>query len=205
MKQQVIDFDNKVVSEISLNPEIFGLDVRADILHRMVEWQRAKRQAGTHKTKTISEISGTTAKPFKQKGTGNARQGTKRAAHHRGGQTTFGPVVRSHAHSLTKKFRALALKTALSAKKSSGEFYVVDDFSGDFSKTKDFAQKLKQVGFVKPLMIDVSVNDSFFKVARNVKNVDVLPLVGMNVYDILRHKELVLTKGALAALEGRFS
>lgn len=205
MKQQVIDFNNKVVSEISLNPEIFGLDVRADILHRMVEWQRAKRQAGTHKTKTISEISGTTAKPFKQKGTGNARQGTKRAAHHRGGQTTFGPVVRSHAHSLTKKFRALALKTALSAKKNSGELYVFDSFNGDFSKTKDFAVKLKTVGFVKPLMIDVSVDDSFSKVARNIKNVDVLPLIGMNVYDILRHKELVLTKGAVDALEGRFS
>jgi large subunit ribosomal protein L4 len=205
MKQEIINFENKVVSEMSLNPNVFGLDVRTDILHRMVEWQRAKRQAGTHKTKTISEISGTTAKPFKQKGTGNARQGSKRAAHHRGGQTTFGPVVRSHAHSLTKKFRALALRTALSAKKNSGELFVMDSVVGDFSKTKDFAGKMANVGFVKPLIVDVTVNDVFFKAARNVKNVDVLPVVGINVYDILRHKELVLTKGAVEALEGRLA
>ena len=205
MKQQVINFDNKVVSEISLNPTVFGLDVRVDILHRMVEWQRARKQAGTHKTKTISEISGTTAKPFKQKGTGGARQGTKRASQHIGGQTTFGPVVRSHAHSLTKKFRALGLRTALSAKKASGELYVVDNSFGGFDKTKDFNSKVIALGFSRPLMVDVAVDEKFSLVARNIKGVDVLPVVGINVYDILRHKELVLTAAAVSALEGRLS
>jgi large subunit ribosomal protein L4 len=188
-----------------LNPAVFGLDIRVDILHRMVAWQRARNQAGTHKTKTISEISGTTAKPFKQKGTGNARQGSKRAAQHRGGQTTFGPVVRSHAHSLTKKFRALALRTALSAKKNSGDLYVMEDSFGGFEKTKDFSLKVSSLGFVKPLMIDLQVDEGFLRAARNVKGVDVLPVVGINVYDILRHKELVLTKTAVSALEGRLS
>ncbi len=205
MKQEVINFDNKILSEIQLDSAIFGLDIRVDILHRMVEWQRARKQAGTHKTKTISEISGTTAKPFKQKGTGNARQGSKRAAQHRGGQTTFGPVVRSHAHSLTKKFRTLALKTALSAKKNAGELYVMEDNFGGFEKTKDFNIKMLSMGLVKPLMIDANVDELFLRVARNVKGVDVLPVVGINVYDILRHKELVLTRSAISALEGRLS
>jgi large subunit ribosomal protein L4 len=205
MKQQVLDFNNVVKSEISLNEEIFGLDVRVDILHRMVEWQRAKRQAGTHKTKTISEISGTTAKPFKQKGTGNARQGSKRASQHRGGQTTFGPVVRSHAHDLTKKFRALALRTALSAKKSAGELYVVENAENVADKTKELAQKFQAMGFQKPLIIDAAVNETFARAARNIKHVDVLPVMGINVLDILRHKELVLTTAAVTALEGRLS
>lgn len=205
MKLNITTLDAKASGEISLNPDIFGLKPRKDILQRMVEYQRAKKRAGTHKTKGISDISGTTKKPFKQKGTGNARQGSLRSPQFRGGATIFGPVVRSHAVSLNKKFRKLALKTALSAKQKSGDLVILADTKLKEAKTKDLAQKFEKLGWQRPLIIDVSVDEGFAKAARNLKYVDVLPQIGINVYDILRHKELVLTKAAVESLEARLS
>lgn len=204
MKAKVINLDNKAAGDIELSDAIYGLEVRKDILHRMVQYQRAKAQSGTHKTKTISEISGTTKKPFKQKGTGSARQGSLRSAQMRGGSTIFGPVVRSHAIDLTKKFRKLALKTALSAKQAEGTLFIVDTLDVKNPKTKDLAQQFKKIGWDKPLIIDgETLNEGFAKAARNIKHVDVLPTAGANVLDILRHNQLVLTKAAVAKLEER--
>ncbi|MFO1242485.1 MAG: 50S ribosomal protein L4 [Rickettsiales bacterium] len=205
MKLNITTLDAKASGEITLNPDIFGLAPRKDILQRMVEYQRAKKRAGTHKTKGISDISGTTKKPFKQKGTGNARQGSLRSPQFRGGATIFGPVVRSHAVSLNKKFRKLALKTALSAKQKSGELVILADTNVKEAKTKDLAQKFEKLGWKRPLIVDATVNEGFAKAARNLKYVDVLPQIGINVYDILRHKELVLTKAAVESLEARLS
>lgn len=203
MKLDVITLDNKAVGTVELPENIFGLEVRSDILQRVVRWQLAKRQAGTHKTKTISEISGTTKKPFKQKGTGRARQGSTRSAQFRGGSTIFGPVVRSHAHDLTKKFRALGLKTALSAKAQNGKLVVVDLESAT-GKTKDLAVQLKGLGWTSALVIDgAEVNTLFARAASNIPGVDVLPTQGANVYDILRRDTLVLTKAAIEKLEER--
>jgi large subunit ribosomal protein L4 len=202
MKIKVVTLENKDAGEITLNKDIFGLEVRKDLLHRMVEWQRAKRQAGTHKTKVIWEISGTTKKPYKQKGTGNARQGSMRSAQMRGGQTTFGPVVRSHAVGLNKKVRKLAMKHALSAKQKEGTLFIIDTASMKEAKTSKLAATFKKNGWDKPLIIGgITLDDQFAKAARNIKHVDVLPHAGANVYDILRHKQLVLTKEAVAQFE----
>lgn len=204
MKVSVLTLDNKAAGEIELNDAIFGVKVRKDLLHRMVEWQRAKAQSGTHKTKTISEISGTTKKPFKQKGSGNARQGSLRSAQMRGGSTIFGPVVRSHAVGLQKKVRKLALKVALSSKQKDGTLFIIDNVAIKSPKTKAIADAFKKIGWDAPLIIDgATVNEEFAKAARNIKFVDVLPQQGANVYDILRHKQLVLTKDAVKALEER--
>lgn len=204
MKIKVVTLENKAAGEIELNDSIFGLEVRKDLLHRMVEWQRAKAQAGTHKTKGISEISGTTKKPFKQKGSGNARQGSLRSAQMRGGATIFGPVVRSHAVGLPKKVRALALKHALSSKQKEGKLFVIESAEVKKPQTKEIAATFKKNGWDAPLIIDgATVNEGFAKAARNIKFVDVLPQIGANVYDILRHKQLVLTKDAVKALEER--
>jgi large subunit ribosomal protein L4 len=204
MKTKVITLENKAAGEIELPADIFGLEVRNDILHRMVEWQRAKRQAGTHKTKTISEISGTTKKPFKQKGTGNARQGSLRSPQMRGGATIFGPVVRSHALGLNKKFRKLALKMALSSKQKEGALFIIENTQLKDAKTKKISAAFTKAGWDKPLIIEgTKVDETFAKAARNIKYVDVLPTIGANVYDILRHKQLVLTKDAVAALQER--
>lgn len=204
MKTQVKTLENKAVTEIELDATIFGLPVRKDILHRMVEWQRAKARAGTHKTKGISEISGTTAKPFKQKGTGRARQGSLRSPQFRGGATIFGPVVRSHAFDLTKKFRKLALKIALSAKQAEGKLFVLDAAKMAEAKTKAVAAAFGKLGFTNPLIVDgPQLDESFARAARNLKGVDVLPQQGVNVYDILRHRELVLTTDAVKHLEAR--
>ena len=203
MKTKVITLENKAAGEIELPKDIFGLDVRNDILHRMVEWQRAKRQAGTHKTKTISEISGTTKKPWKQKGTGHARQGSLRSPQFRGGATIFGPVVRSHAVGLNKKFRKLALKMALSSKHKEGALFIIENTQVKDIKTKKISAAFAKAGWDKPLIIDGKVDENFAKAARNIKHVDVLPTIGANVYDILRHKQLVLTKDAITALQER--
>ncbi|MFO0389327.1 MAG: 50S ribosomal protein L4 [Alphaproteobacteria bacterium] len=204
MKVKVVTLDNKDAGEIALAKEIFGLEVRMDILHRMVEYQRAKKQSGTHKTKTISEISGTTKKPFKQKGTGSARQGSLRSAQMRGGATIFGPVVRSHAVDLPKKVRKLAMKHALSAKHKEGTLFVIDSDHVKAAKTKAIAASFKKNGWDAPLIIGgAKLDESFAKAARNIKHVDVLCQDGANVYDILRHKQLVLTKDAVKHLEER--
>jgi large subunit ribosomal protein L4 len=205
MKAKVITLDNKKGSDIELNAAIFGVEVRKDILHRVVNWQLAKRRAGTHKTKGLSEVSGTTKKPFAQKGTGNARQGTLRAPQMRGGGNVHGPVVRSHATGLQKKVRQLGLKVALSAKQADGKLYVLEGTDGAPVKTKDLAKQFKALGIEKVLVIDVNeLNEKFAKAARNIKHVDVLPAKGANVYDILRHETLVLTKAAIKQLEERF-
>lgn len=204
MKQDVINFDAKSVGSIELADGVFGMPVRADILHRMVNWQLAKRRAGTHKTKTIGDISGTTKKPFKQKGTGHARQGSLRSPQFRGGATIFGPVVRSHEHELTKKFKKLGLKTALSAKVAEGKLVILDDAKFSSAKTKDFAATLKALGWASALIIDgPEVDGNLALASRNVIGIDVLPQQGANVYDILRRDTLVLTKAAVEHLEAR--
>lgn len=203
MKTTIISLDNTAVGEIELAEAVFGVPVRIDILHRMVGYQLAKRRAGTHKTKTISEISGTTKKPYKQKGTGHARQGSLRSPQFRGGATIFGPVVRSHAHDLPKKVRKLALKVALSAKAADGKLVVLDQAVAATPKTRDLATRLKALGWGSVLVIDGTVDDNFALASRNMPFVDVLPQVGANVYDILRRDTLVLTKDAVEALEAR--
>jgi large subunit ribosomal protein L4 len=204
MKVKVITLENKAAGEIDLSDAIFGLKVRKDLLHRMVEWQRSKARAGTHKTKTISEISGTTKKPWKQKGSGNARAGSLRDSQFRGGATIFGPVVRSHEVGMNKKVRKLALKHALSSKQADGTLFVLDSATLDKPQTKTIATAFKKNGWDAPLIIDgVQLNEAFAKAARNIIHVDVLPFAGANVYDILRHKQLVLTKDAVKALEER--
>ncbi|RAU21234.1 50S ribosomal protein L4 [Paramagnetospirillum kuznetsovii] len=203
MKTNVISLDNQTVGEIELADAVFGLPVRTDILFRAVNWQLAKRQTGNHKTKTISEISGTTKKPFNQKGGGRARQGSLRSAQFRGGSTIFGPVVRSHAHDLPKKVRKLALKTALSAKVADGKLIVLDTASAASPKTKELAARLSKLGWTSVLFIDGAVDGNFALASRNLPHVDVLPQVGANVYDILRRDTLVLTKDAVQALEAR--
>jgi len=206
MKVNVVTLENKAAGELELNDAVFGLAPRKDILARVVEWQRAKARAGTHKTKTRAEVSGTGKKPFKQKGTGGARQGTTRGPHQEGGGRAHGPVVRSHAYSLPKKVRALGLKHALSAKQAEGKLFILSDVTVKEGKTKNLIANFTALGFVKPLFITgAEVNESFAKAARNVIGVDVLPVQGANVFDILRHKELVLTKEAVEALQTRLA
>jgi large subunit ribosomal protein L4 len=204
MKQDVMTLDAKKSSEIELDDAIFGVPVRADILARMVNWQLAKRRAGTHKTKDLGEVSGTTKKPYRQKGTGRARQGSLRAAQFRGGGVVFGPVVRSHAHDLPKKVRKLALKTALSSKRADGKLVVLDAAKLDDGKTKSLAAKLAKLGWASALIIDgPEVDTGFARAARNLPAIDVLPQQGANVYDILRRDTLVLTREAVKHLEAR--
>jgi large subunit ribosomal protein L4 len=208
MKIKVTDIDSKAHGEIDLADEvykdIFGRPVRRDILARCVNWQLAKRRSGNHKTKEIGDISGTTKKPYSQKGTGNARQGSLRSPQFRGGATIFGPVVRSHAHDLNKKVRKLALKTALSSKVKDGKLIVWNGTAGATGKTKDLTAKLKTLGLKSVLVIDgPAVDEKFALAARNIPNVDVLPQQGANVYDILRRDTLVLTKAAVEHLVER--
>jgi large subunit ribosomal protein L4 len=204
MKCQVTSLDNKNVGEIDLADEVFGLPVRKDILARAVNWQLNKRRAGTHKTKGISDIQGTTKKPWNQKGTGHARQGSLRSPQFRGGARIFGPVVRSHETGLPKKVRKLALKTALSSKQADGRLIVIDEASAGKAKTADLVKKLGKLGWQSVLIIGGAVIDENFKrAAANIPNVDVLPQQGANVYDILRRETLVLTKDAVQLLESR--
>src|SRR5215467_3967743 len=204
MRLIVRNLDNEEVGDIELADDIFGLPVRRDILARVVNWQLAKRRAGTHKTKGISEISGTTKKPYKQKGTGRARQGSVRSPQFRGGATIFGPVVRSHEFSLQKKVRKLGLKTALSAKQGEGKLVVIDAARINEAKTKSLRARLDGLGWESVLIIDgPTVDEGFMRAARNLPKVDVLPQQGANVYDILRRDTLVLTREAVHHLEAR--
>ena len=204
MKINVVTLENKAAGEVELADAIFGLEPRGDILQRVVEWQRAKARAGTHKTKTRAEVSGTGKKPFKQKGTGGARQGTTRGPHQEGGGRAHGPVVRSHEYSLTKKVRALGLKHALSSKQKEGKLFIVDALTLKDAKTKSVLANFKKMGFTKPLFITgETVDAGFAKAIGNLIGHDALPVMGANVYDILRHKELVLSKDAAQALEAR--
>jgi large subunit ribosomal protein L4 len=204
MKCAVTNLDNKQVGEIELADEVFALPVRKDILARAVNWQLNKRRAGTHKTKGISDIRGTTKKPYRQKGTGHARQGSLRSPQFRGGARIFGPVVRSHATELPKKVRKLALKTALSSKQADGRLIVIDEAKIKTAKTKDLAKKLSKLGWSSALIIGgPTVDAEFLRAAVNIPNLDVLPQQGANVYDILRRDTLVLTKDAVQHLEAR--
>ncbi|MEO1918481.1 MAG: 50S ribosomal protein L4 [Paracoccaceae bacterium] len=206
MKTDVIKLDAKKAGSIELPDAIFGLEPRADILHRMVRYQLAKRQAGTHKVKTRSETSYSTKKIYRQKGTGGARHGSRNAPIFRGGGVYKGPTPRSHAHNLTKKFRALGLKHALSAKVAAGELVIIEDANLSEGKTKMLASVIKDLGWKRALIIDgAEVNENFARAAQNIEGVDVLPSAGANVYDILRRDTLVLTKSAVKALEARLS
>jgi large subunit ribosomal protein L4 len=203
MKLDVINLDKKSVGSVDVADAVFGAEVRGDILQRVVRWQLAKRQAGTHKAKVISEVSGTSKKPFKQKGTGGARQGSLRSAQMRGGGVIFGPVVRSHAHSLPKKIRTLGLKSALSSKAKTGKLVILENADSKKGKTKDLAKSFAKLGWTSVLIIDGAVDEGFARAARNIKGIDVLPTQGANVYDILRRDTLVLTKAAVEKLEER--
>ena len=203
MKLTVRNLDNQEVGDIELSEAVFGLPVRRDILARVVNWQLSKRRAGTHKTKGISDISGTTKKPYRQKGTGRARQGSLRSPQFRGGAVIFGPVVRSHEFGLQKKVRRLGLKTALSAKQAEGKLVVVDEARLDDAKTKALRSRFEALGWGSVLIIDGAVNEGFARAARNLPKVDVLPEQGANVYDILRRDTLVLTRAAVQQLEAR--
>jgi len=204
MKLQVKNLANEAVGEIELDDAVFAVPVREDLIFRAVNWQLAKRRAGTHKTKGISEIRGTTKKPYKQKGTGRARQGSLRSPQFRGGARIFGPVVRSHEHDMPKKVRKLALKTALSAKAAAGQLVVIDDAVAKDHKTKALASNLKAMGLESLLVIGgQTLDQNFVRAARNIPLVDVLPSQGANVYDIIRRNVLVLTKSAVSDLEAR--
>lgn len=204
MKCKVTTLDNKSAGTIELADEVFGLPPRADILHRAVTWQLAKRRAGTHKTKQVSEVSGSGKKMYRQKGTGRARHATRKAPQFRGGAVAFGPVVRSHAIGLPKKVRRLALKTALSAKQAEGKLRVIESAALAEPKTRTLAQALDKLGLDRALFIDgPEVDPNFRRAAANLVGVDVLPQQGANVYDILRCDTLVLTKAAVAELEAR--
>jgi large subunit ribosomal protein L4 len=205
MDLKITTLDGKAGDTVNLPDDIFGLEPRADILQRMVRYQLSKRQAGTHKTKMRGEISATTKKMYAQKGTGRARHGAKSAPQFRGGGRAFGPVVRSHAHGLTKKVRALALKLALSDKAKGDKLIVIADTKVKEAKTKALAGQFKKLGFSSALIIDgATVEPNFALAARNIPAIDVLPVQGINVYDILRRDTLVLTKAAVDALTERF-
>ncbi|GGB41052.1 50S ribosomal protein L4 [Tistrella bauzanensis] len=205
MDVKVITLDNEDAGTIALADEVFGLPARVDILHRMVRYQLAKRRAGTHQVKTISDIAGSTAKIYRQKGTGRARHGAKRANIFRGGATVHGPVNRSHAHDLPKKVRRLALKTALSVKAMGGKLVVVDDLKADDAKTKALVARLEKAGLCHSTLFigGTEVDQGFRLAARNLIGIDVLPSQGANVYDILRRDTLVLSRAAVESLEAR--
>lgn len=191
------------VGTLELADDVFGLEARTDILARVIDWQLAKRRSGNHKTKGVSEISGTTKKPYRQKGTGRARQGSLRSPQFRGGARIFGPVVRDHGFSLNKKIRKLGLKTALSVKQAEGKLVVLDSL-GEASKTKELAATFAKLGWTSVLLIDgAGIQDGVRRAAANLKGVDLLPQIGANVYDILRRDTLVLTKAAVEQLEAR--
>ena len=206
MKLDVITLDGAKGGSIELSDAIFGIaDIRADILQRMVTWQLAKRRAGTHKVQVRNEVSRTSKKMYKQKGTGGARHGSRRAAQFVGGARAHGPVVRSHAFDLPKKVRALALRHALSSKAKDGSLIVIDTVSLKDPKTAALRVQLGAIGITHALVIAGALVDNNFKLAaRNIPNGDVLPNAGLNVYDVLRRRTLVLTKDAVEAIQARF-
>jgi len=204
MKLDVIKLDGGKAGSVDLGDEIFGLEPRADILHRVVRWQRARNQQGTHKVKTRSETSYSTKKIYRQKGTGGARHGDRNAPIFRKGGIYKGPTPRSHAHELTKKFRKLGLKHALSSKAATGNLVVLDAAELAEAKTALLAKAVKEQGWKRVLVIDgAEVNENFKRAAANLSGVDVLPSIGANVYDILKRDTLVLTKAGVEALEAR--
>lgn len=205
MELDITTLDGEKAGSVTLNEAIFGLDPRSDLLQRCVRWQLAKRQAGTHAVKNRSDISRTTKKLYKQKGTGNARHGAASAPQFRGGGRAFGPQVRSHEHDLPKKVRALALKHALSAKVKDSSLIIIDEVKLSEPKTRALLERFNKLGLSSALIISgADVEANFGLAARSIPNVDVLPVQGINVYDILRREKLVLSKAAVDALEARF-
>ena len=203
MKLNVIKLDGGKAGSVELTEDIFGLDPRADILQRVVRWQRNKAQAGTHKVKTRSETSYSKKKIYRQKGTGGARHGDRNAPIFRKGGIYKGPTPRSHGHDLPKKVRQLGLKHALSAKAKEGSLVILDNASTD-GKTSALAKQVKNLGWKRTLVIDGSdVNEQFATAARNIDGLDILPTMGANVYDILKRDTLVITKAGVEALEAR--
>ncbi|CUA99970.1 50S ribosomal protein L4 [Pannonibacter indicus] len=205
MELEVKTLEGSAAGSITVSDGIFGLEPRTDLIHRVVRWQLAKRQAGTHKAKGRAEVSGTTKKFVRQKGSGGARHGNRKAPQFRGGGKAFGPVVRDHSHDLPKKVRALGLAHALSSKVKAGSLIVVEDAKAAEAKTKLLKEKFSKLGLASVLVIDgAEVDANFALAARNIPAVDVLPVQGINVYDILRRNTLVLTKAAVSAIEERF-
>ena len=202
MKLDVIKLDGGAAGSVDLDEALFGLEPRADILHRVVRWQRNNAQQGTHKVKTRSEVSYSTKKIYRQKGTGGARHGARSAPIFRSGGIYKGPTPRSHEHDLPKKFRKLGLKHALSAKVKEGSLVIIDNAESD-GKTGALAKMVKSLGWKRTLVIDGAVNDGFAKAAANIAGLDVLPSIGANVYDILKRDTLVITKAGIEALEAR--
>jgi large subunit ribosomal protein L4 len=204
MQWPVVSLDNKKVEEITLNDAVFGVDVRSDIMHRVVRWQLAKRRAGTHQVKDLGDVSGSTKKPFRQKGTGRARQGTIRAPQMRGGGVVFGPQSRDHSHSLPKRVMRLGLKYALASKIAGKQLFILDSFKLETLKTKAFSELLKKNGWDSALFIDgTDVNENLARATQNIIGIDVLPQQGANVHSILKKKILILSKDAVHHLEAR--
>ena len=204
MKATILTLNNEQAGELELSDDVFGVEVRKDILARMVNYQLAKRRAGTHKVKNRAEINGNGQKIYRQKGTGRARQGNGKAPQFRGGGRAFGPTPRDHGHDLPKKVRRLALKQALSSKAADGKLIVLDDAVSAEHKTKAVAAQLSGLGLANALIVGgAEVDQNFALAARNIPNIDVLPTQGANVYDILRRDTLVLTKAAVEGLEAR--
>jgi large subunit ribosomal protein L4 len=204
MQVEIKTLDQGNAGTKELPDGIFAAAPRADIMARVVHWQLAKRRAGTHKAKGMAEVSGTTKKPYRQKGTGNARQGSLRAPQFRTGGVVHGPVVRSHEYALPKKVRRLGLISALSQKQAEGKLIVLDTASGT-AKTGDLAKKLRALGWTSALIVDRAVDEGFLRASRNIPGVDVLPTVGANVYDILRHDVLAITAAGVDGLVERLS
>ncbi|MCB8875584.1 50S ribosomal protein L4 [Acidisoma silvae] len=204
MQIDIKTLDNGSAGSVELADEIFGAAPRTDIMARVVHWQQARRRSGNHKVKGMSEVSGTTKKPFRQKGTGNARQGSLRSPQYRTGGVVHGPVVRDHGYDLPKKVRRLGLISALSQKQAEGKLIVIDSAAG-VEKTKDLAAKLKILGWTSALFVDADVDAGFLRASRSLIGVDVLPTVGANVLDILRHDLLVVTSAGLEGLTARLA
>ncbi len=206
MQLEIINFDGKAVGKVELADAIFGVEPRADILHRVVTWQRAKSRAGTHAVKTVSDVTGSGKKAFKQKKTGNAREGERYNVHMRGGGVVHGPVVRDHSIDLPKKVRSLGLKMALSSKVKDGSLIVIESEKMEAAKTAALAKQLKKLDIASALFVGAdALDDNFKKSAANIANVDVLPTIGLNVLDILNHDKLVLTADAVKAVEARLA
>ena len=205
MKARVLNLDNKAAGEIELADSIYGLEPRADLIQRVVEWQRAKRRAGTHKVLTRGEINRTKHRVGKQKGGGTARHGARSAPLFVGGAKAMGPVTHSHEYDLPKKVKALGLRHALSAKAKGGSIVVIDAAATSSVKTKDLAARFGKMGLEKALIVDGEFDDNFALSARNMNHVSLLPAKGLNVYDIMRSDKLVLTKAAVQAIEERLS
>lgn len=206
MKHAVVNLENKKVGDVDLNDAVFAAPVRVDLMTRAVHWQRNKARQGSHKVKTIAEISGTGKKPFAQKGTGNARQGSTRSTHHRGGQTVFGPVVRSHETALPKKVRQAALCSALSVKAKEGKLVILDAAKTKSHKTKDMAAALAKMNLTNALIVmGGALDENFVRATSNIKHIATMPTMGTNVMDILKYDALVLTTEAVKELEERLA